>query len=127
MTSRTLRSTPAGRYAGRLISAKFKQKEEDKYNVSLQFRADEALDDVDLDGVQMNQYLYMFQVVTEKSLPIFKKTLKEAGVEVDGKSLKAALAEIEGSDVTFTVGVSKFDQERGKDDNVTVLSFKLAA
>lgn len=120
-----LKKHPSGRYTGKIIATKFKKKDDDKYGLSISFRADAALDDVDLEGVQMNQLLWYNQMVTEKSLEIVKKNLKSYGVEVAGRSLRSALAEVEGAEVEMTVGVSKYDRENGRDDNISVLSFKI--
>lgn len=122
-----LKKHPSGLYRGKIVSGKFKQKDDEKYSMSISFRADEALSDVDLEGVQMNQYLYFNQIITEKSLPIVKRNLKQWGVNLEGVSLKAAISELEGQEAEFEVGVSKYDQENGREDNVSVLSFKLVA
>lgn len=122
-----LKKHPAGRYSGKIVSGKFKQKDDEKYSLSIAFRADEALDDVDLEGVQMTSYVYYNAMVTEKSLPIVKRDLKNAGVNLDGVSLKAAIAELEGQEAEFEVGVTKYDRDNGRDDRISVLSFKLAA
>lgn len=122
-----IREAPPGKYVGTISYTRREPKDDGKEKISIGFKIKAAVDDLDLDGVNLNRYVYKTIILSEASFPYVKKELKEAGLDLSGTTLKDVISSLEGQDVEFTVGEDDYQKKQGREYRATVLRFKLAA
>jgi hypothetical protein len=124
-----IKDIPLGWYAGVIADTKLdKSKSEDpKPFARFAFRAQQALDDQDLTGVELNRMIYSTdQWLSPKAAPIFKKRMTESGFEPAG-NISEWLKSLHLRPVHFRVGIEERTTKSGeKRQNVRVLEFKAA-
>jgi len=124
-----LKDIPVGWYAGVIVDTKLdkSKSEEPKPYVRFFFRPSVALDNQDLDGVELNRNLQSTdQWLSPKAAPIFKKRMTEAGFEPAG-NIGEWLRSLHTRDVHFRVGYEKRKRQDGTEmSNLRVLEFKAA-
>jgi hypothetical protein len=132
-TVEDIKDLPTGNYTGVIADATFAKtkggngKDPSPY-VRFAFRASQALDGQDLEGVELNRMVYSAdQFLTTKALPIFKKRMNESGLAPAG-DLKDWAESLLGTEVRFTVGYETRTKADGSEiKNLRVTSFKKAA
>lgn len=132
-TVEDIKDLPTGLYNAVIADVRFDKtkggngKDPSPY-VRFGFRATEALESQDLDGVELNRMVYSTdQFLTKKALPIFKKRMNDAGLTPSG-DLREWAESLVGSDVRIVVGFETRKKADGTEiQNLRVTSFKKAA
>lgn len=132
-TVEDIKDLPTGLYNGVIADVRFDKtkggngKDPSPY-VRFGFRATEALEGQNLDGVELNRMVYSTdQWLSAKALPIFKKRMSEAGLTPSG-DLREWAESLVGSEVRISVGFETRKRQDGSEiKNLRVVNFKKAA
>jgi hypothetical protein len=124
-----IKDIPTGWYSGVIADATVgkSKSEEPKPFAKFRFRAQEALENQDLTGVELNRMIDSTdQWLSPKALPIFKKRMADAGFTPSG-DLSAWLKGLHLQPVHFKVGYDSYTNKAGqKVDRLRVVEFKAA-
>lgn len=112
-----IRNHPTGWYRGTVVGYKVGviPNEDQKQYADIEFRADAALSDQDLTGVELNRIVRGRVMLTAESAKYAKKQLREFGIDLTGLSYKDALEAAVGKDVDFYVEPDAYAAKRGRD------------
>lgn len=116
----TIREHADGKYAGNIMGYTAGKNKNGTPYVDLEFQLDTPLEDQDMTGVSVAKRLRMRLWISEKAFKRSKKSLADAGVNVEGRKLREVLDELEGAAVEAVVETSDTDWKE-------VTRFKLAA